>query len=90
MTRVLVDLPDDDLSRLDAFAKAEGKSRASLVREAVASFIAAEARHGFEKYFGLWARHGSSVDGLDYERALRDEWPDVPDLKGSGRKPTAA
>ena len=32
-----------------------------------------------EKYFGLWERHGSTVDGLDYERKLRDAWPSVGD-----------
>ena len=80
MARFLVDIPEDDLARLDALAKAEGKSRAAVLREAVAGYIAAESRRGFEKYFGLWERHGSSVDGLDYERKLREEWPDVTDL----------
>ena len=83
MARFLVDIPEDDLARLDALAKAEGKSRAALLREAVADYIAAESRQGFEKYFGLWERHGSTVDGLEYERKLREEWPDVTDLVAS-------
>lgn len=72
--RFLVDIPDDDLNWLDDLAKKEGKSRAAILREAVSSYIAAQSKEGFEKYFGLWERHGSTVDGLKYERELRDEW----------------
>ena len=79
MARFLVDVPEEDVARLDALAKAEGKSRAAVLREAVANYIAAESKQGFEKYFGLWERHGSTVDGLEYERKLRGEWPDVAD-----------
>lgn len=90
MARFLVDIPEEDVARLDALAKAEGKSRAAILREAVADYIAAESQQGFEKYFGLWERHGSTVDGLDYERKLRGEWPDVPDLEASKKKHRAA
>ena len=74
MARFLVDVPEEDVARLDALARAEGKSRAAVLREAVADYIAAESKQGFEKYFGLWERHGSKIDGLEYERKLRDEW----------------
>lgn len=74
MARFLVDVPEEDVARLDALARAEGKSRAAVLREAVSNYIAAESKQGFEKYFGLWERHGSKVDGLEYERKLRDEW----------------
>ena len=37
-----------------------------------------------------WERHGSTVDGLDYERKLRGEWPDVPDLSVTKKKHRAA
>ena len=90
MARFLVDVPEEDVIRLDALAKAEGKSRAALLREAVANYIAAESKQGFEKYFGLWERHGSTVDGLEYERELRDQWPDIPDLSAPKKKHKAA
>lgn len=90
MTRFLVDIPEEDIARLDALAKAEGKSRAAVLREAVANFIAAESQQGFEKYFGLWERHGSTVDGLEYEEKLRGEWPDVPEAAPAKRKHRAA
>ena len=90
MGRFLVDIPEEDLARLDALAKAEGKTRAAVLREAVANYIAAESQQGFEKYFGLWARHGSKVDGLEYEEGLRGEWPEVPSLSNSKKKRSAA
>lgn len=90
MARFLVDIPEEDLARLDALARSEGKSRAALLREAVADYIAAESKQGFEKYFGLWERHGSTVDGLDYERKLRGEWPDVTDVSPPKKKRSAA
>ncbi|MXO72050.1 ribbon-helix-helix domain-containing protein [Alteraurantiacibacter buctensis] len=90
MARFLVDIPEEDLARLDALAKAEGKSRAAILREAVADYIAAESKQGFEKYFGLWERHGSTVDGLTYEEQMRSEWPDAPVLATPKTKRTAA
>lgn len=90
MARFLVDVPEEDVARLDAIARAEGKSRAAVLREAVANYIAAESKQGFEKYFGLWERHGSTVDGLDYERQLRGEWPEVADLAPPKKKRSAA
>ena len=35
MTRILADLPDDDIKWLDQLAAEQGKSRAAVVREAV-------------------------------------------------------
>ncbi len=80
MGRFLVDVPADDVRRLDEIAKREGKSRAAVLREAVSNYLEAGSKAGFEKYFGLWERHGSTVDGLEYERQLRGEWPEVSDM----------
>ena len=72
--RILTDIPDEDVEKLDALAKRKGKSRAAEIREAVSNYLLVGEKQGFEKYFGLWERHGSKVDGLEYERKLRDEW----------------
>ncbi len=72
--RFLADIPDDDVKWLDELARQHGKSRAAVVRDAVSAFRHREDKAGMEKYFGLWARHGSTVDGLSYERELREEW----------------
>jgi predicted transcriptional regulator len=90
MARFLVDIPELHVARLDALAKAEGKSRAAVLREAVAAYIAAESQQGFEKYFGLWERHGSSVDGLEYENELRNEWTDAPEIPADKNETDAA
>lgn len=86
MGRFLVDVPADDVRKLDEIAKREGKSRAAVLREAVSHYLEESRKEGFEKYFGLWERHGSTVDGLEYERQLRGEWPEVTDLSSSKKK----
>ena len=72
--RTLVDIPDDDICWLDHKAAQEGKSRAALVRDAVAQFRANESRKGIERYFGLWKTRDDIGDGLEYQRRLRGEW----------------
>jgi Ribbon-helix-helix protein, copG family len=89
MGRFLVDVPVDDVRKLDEIAKREGKSRAAVLREAVTNYLEESRKEGFEKYFGLWERHGSTVDGLEYERQLRDEWPDVSDMAPPKKKRSA-
>lgn len=90
MGRFLVDVPADDVRKLDEIAKREGKSRAAVLREAVSNYLEVCGKAGFEKYFGLWERHGSTVDGLEYERQLRGEWPEVADIVPSKKKRSAA
>lgn len=74
MTRILVDLPDEDIRWLDECAAQQGKSRASVLREAVQTFRAEASKDWLERGFGLWARHGIAVDPADYERRRRAEW----------------
>mgnify|MGYP003390327203 CR=1 FL=1 len=90
MGRFLVDVPAEDVRKLDEIAKREGKSRAAVLREAVSNYLDASGKEGFEKYFGLWERHGSTVDGLEYERKLRGEWPDVNEIPSQTKKHKAA
>ena len=77
MTRILADLPDDDIERLDRIAKEQGKSRAAVLREAVAAYDAQPADDDvswIDRGFGLWARHGLSIEPREYERKRRAEW----------------
>jgi hypothetical protein len=90
MGRFLVDVPAEDVRKLDEIAKREGKSRAAVLREAVSNYLEVCGKDGFEKYFGLWERYGSNVDGLEYERQLRGEWPDVAEIDPSKKKTKAA
>lgn len=74
MARFLVDVPPDDVRRLDEIAKNEGKSRAAVLREAVTNYIAHSNKDWLEAGFGLWAKYGFTEDGMDYQNRLREEW----------------
>ncbi len=70
--RTLIDLDETLIRDLDEIAKAAKRSRASLIREAIAEFLG-KARKGAEgEAFGLWGKR--EVDGLDYQKKLRAEW----------------
>ncbi|MDE2411318.1 MAG: CopG family transcriptional regulator [Sphingomonadales bacterium] len=77
MTRILADLPDEEIKRLDQLAYEQGKSRAAILREAVAAYRPQggdDDRSWLDKGFGLWARHGIDYDPQEYERKRRAEW----------------
>jgi hypothetical protein len=74
MTRILADLPDEDIKRLDRLAAEQGKSRAAVLREAVAAYQAETTENWLDVGFGLWAREGITIDPHDYERQRRAEW----------------
>lgn len=73
MTRILADLPDEDIKWLDQLAAEQGKSRASVLREAVEAYRAKD-KDWLEAGFGLWAKYGFTEDGMDYQNRMREEW----------------
>jgi hypothetical protein len=76
MTRILADLPEDDIKWLDRLAVERGKSRAALVREAVATYRAqsepSSDKSWLDQAFGIWK------DRTDIGDAV--EWAEFPDL----------
>jgi hypothetical protein len=72
--RILADLPDEDISWLDRKAAESGRSRAALVREAIAIYRARAGEGDLEQYFGLWKDRADIGDGLAYQRRIRTEW----------------
>jgi hypothetical protein len=76
MPRILVDLPEDSIKWLDARAAEQGKSRASVLREAVGAFKAQAGgnQDWIDQGCGLWKRHGISIDPHEYEKQRRAEW----------------
>lgn len=74
MTRILADLPDEDIKWLDQLAAEQGKSRAAVLREAVAAYRPQSPLDWIEAGFGAWARHGISIDASEYDRQRRAEW----------------
>ena len=78
MTRILADLPDDDIKWLDAHAAEQGKSRASVLREAVSAYKA-EAKSDddlawLEEGFGAWKHRTDIGDAVEWQRRERASW----------------
>jgi hypothetical protein len=71
MPRILADLPDDDIKWLDARAAEQGKSRASVLREAVQAFRGEASRDGIERYFGIWKDRADIGDAVEWQRRER-------------------
>ena len=69
--RTLVDLPEGELEQLNVLSRTRKTSRAELIRQAVAGYLA-QNRAGLDESFGMWK--GRGVDGVEYQRRLRDEW----------------
>ncbi len=78
MTRILADLPDEDIKWLDQLAAEQGKSRASVLREAVASYKAqspdAGATDWLDQGFGLWKNRTDIGDAVEWQRRERASW----------------
>lgn len=78
MTRILADLPDEDIKWLDARAAEQGKSRASVLREAVASYKAeAVTETGLawlDEGFGAWKHRTDIGDSVEWQRRERASW----------------
>lgn len=71
--RTLVDIPDDDIAWLDRRAAEQGKSRAALVREAVAAFRAEVGGDWIARGAGYWRERRDIGDAVDYQRAMRED-----------------
>lgn len=84
MTRILADLPDEDIKWLDALAAEQGKSRASVLRDAVSAYKAqapgASSKDWIARGAGLWKDRADIADGVDYQRAFREDRTPHEDL----------
>lgn len=74
MTRILADLPEEDVKWLDRIAAEQGKSRAAILREAVANFRDDALAQGIEKYFGLWSGRADIGDAVAWQQRERAAW----------------
>ena len=75
MARILADLPDDDIKWLDARATEQGKSRASVLREAVATFKSQaqppSGKDWLDQAFGIWKDRTDIGDSVEWQRRER-------------------
>jgi hypothetical protein len=73
--RILTDIPDEDIEKLDAPAAKSKSSRAATIREAVKLYLVHNADNNdwIERYAGLWAGRDDIPDGVEYQRAMRED-----------------
>lgn len=74
MTRILADLPDDDIRWLDRIAEEQGKSRAAVLREAVSAYRGEVSLDWLEAGFGAWSEAGRKGDTVEWQRRERAAW----------------
>jgi Ribbon-helix-helix protein, copG family. len=74
MGRILLDLSDDVIKRLDDLKAQRNLPRAELLREAVEQYLEKHdrAKESISGALGLW--QGCEEDGVEYQRKLREEW----------------
>jgi predicted transcriptional regulator len=96
MTRILADLPDEDIKWLDQLAAEQGKSRAAVLREAVEGYksqiLPSSNKAWLDIGFGAWKDRTDIGDAVEWQRRERasstrywdDDYEDVkaefPDL----------
>ena len=72
MGRILIDLSDDVIQRLDNLKQLRNRPRAELLREAIELYLDQQNSSVIREALGLWGNQ--QEDGLEYERKLREEW----------------
>jgi len=74
MTRILADLPDEDIERLDALAAQTRQSRASAIREAVKLYLSQKCNTDWiRRGAGYWKGRDDIGDAVEYQRAMRED-----------------
>lgn len=74
MGRILLDLSDEVIKRLDILKQQRNLPRAELLREAVEQYLEkqSQAELMISGALGIWQE--CEEDGVEYERKLREEW----------------
>jgi len=78
MTRILADLPDEDIEWLDCLAEQEGKSRAAVLRDAVKAYkseaASSDSLAWLDEGFGAWKHRTDIGDAVAWQRRERASW----------------
>lgn len=78
MPRILADIPAADVKWLDEYAAGQGKSRASVLREAVATYKAqsqpSSDKDWLDQAFGIWKGRTDIGDSVEWQRRERASW----------------
>jgi hypothetical protein len=73
MPRTIIDLPPEQIEALDRLRAQRHMTRASLVREALATYLSSHHAGLADEAFGIWKKR--KMRALSYEDKLRSEWP---------------
>jgi len=74
MTRILADLPEEDVAALDQLAARNHRSRAAEIREAVDLYLRRRAdRSWIRRGQGYWKDRTDIGDGVAYQRRMRED-----------------
>lgn len=73
--RILTEIPDEDIEKLDAIAAKSKKSRAATIRDAVRLYLMqnSEDRSWIERGAGYWKGRDDIGDAVEYQRAMRED-----------------
>ncbi len=73
--RILTEIPDEDIQKLDAIAAKSKRSRAAAIREAVKLYLVqnGDDRSWIDRGYGLWADREDIGDSVEYQRAMRED-----------------
>ena len=73
--RILTDIPDEDIERLDALAAREKCSRAAAIRAAVKTYLSQHSGNNdwISQGAGLWQDRREMPDAVEYQRTLRED-----------------
>ncbi len=74
--RTLIDVPDDDIKWLDRIAAERGKSRASIVRDAISAYRTEAGKDWIARGAGYWKHRRDIGDAVEYQRAMRQDRDD--------------
>jgi metal-responsive CopG/Arc/MetJ family transcriptional regulator len=72
MSRIVIDIPEEELKRLDAIKSVRKTPRAEIIREALNIYLEGNRIDESEDAFGIWQQENG--DGLMFQRVLREEW----------------
>lgn len=72
MGRIILDLSNEVIKRLDNLEVQRNLPRAELLREAVDQYLVNQSQTARTSAFGIW--QGREEDGVEYQRKLREEW----------------
>jgi predicted transcriptional regulator len=80
--RTLVDIPDEDIEKLDALAAKAKRSRAAAIRDAVKLYLVqnSDNKDWIKRGAGYWKDRTDIGDAVEYQRAMREDRTPYEDL----------